>query len=134
MQQIAHERRPFLALHIVQAGGGRVAVIGYAYPGQPVNQIIRRDQELAHPREVIRFVQAQPVQVGRGASGGNGLGDIGALRLLFNFLAQPGHQVAGAGIVPHQRRAHRPAVFIQHHQRVHLSGHAHGVHQRGIKL
>ena len=100
-------------------GTGAVGHIGHVSAGQIEIQIGGGQQNLGHPRVVIRFMRPHPFEFRRGKAGKN---DIAGKRPHAGCGIEAGRLSMAAGVVPENARADHLTCRIQKCGAVHVPG------------
>jgi hypothetical protein len=114
--------RPTAIFDVQQQHPAGVAHLGGKFASQPPANVVLGEQHFGQPLEVLRFVVAEPQNLGGGETGEGRIGDHfnefgAATGAVVNFVALGG----GALVVPQNGGANHLVVFVQKHRPVHLA-------------
>ena len=126
-----HFGRPVARADVEPAGAGGVTVLHPQLAGQPVVDVVVRQQDRRQARIGLRAVLAGPRQLGGGVAGQDRVAGqldaaLCAARRVHDLVALGG----GTGVVPQLGRGQHVAALVERHESVLLPGHADGRHAR----
>ena len=121
-QRRQHLRRPVACRQVEQERAGAIRLVEGVSAGQPEPDVVLRQQDVRDPRPDVRFVVADPDELGRREAGQGVI--AGDLDEPFR-THRPADLVARVGgplVVPQDRRPQDPVGVIEQDRAVHLAG------------